>query len=662
MTGTIAVVSGISVVLILVGLGAAIRYRKQLSQLKIELMQKQIKIAELEVRTEAEKRLAKWFENSPIGFHCLDAKGIFTEINDTELRWIGYTREEVVGKMHIGELLTEESKNIMIQTAHRASTEGSSADREYETIRKDGSSIHLLIHEIPIRSPSGELQGYQLCAVDISEQKRREEVLRMSEANFARAQALAQVGHYEIDIPDPRFPSEGMRSMETFRILGRDPARGPLNLLEFLHEFVHPDDRDIVMDSVKIGMKEDRDGEVQFRIVRPDGTIRHVKSVGHFSSGHGVRSDKIFGMLADITDLKLAQEKFIRSESRFRAMIEKTDETIALFSADASFLYASPAVSSLLGYPPDALIGQKVWSYIHPDDRSRAGNEIAGIISVPGSSIVSQVRALHRSGEWRWVEVSETNRLQDPDIGAIIANIRDISGRKSMESALSASNSRLRELSAYLEEVQEKERANIAQALHDEVGQHYAGMQMGIHWLEQRHINDPASVEKTQLMRQLMSRAFGTIRNIIQSLHPPMLDDLGFVGALDALVEDVIESSGLAIEFACTAECNDLPTPQQLALFRGLQEALTNVSRHANATRVKVSLSRDNKSLTLRVADNGSGMVETAREKRGSFGLLGMSERVKGLGGTFEARSELGAGTTISLTVPFRERRQLERM
>ncbi len=162
-------------------------------------------------------------------------------------------------------------------------------------------------------------------------------------------------------------------------------------------------------------------------------------------------------------------------------------------------------------------------------------------------------------------------------------------------------------------------------------------------------------------MRQLMTRAFGTIRNIIHSLHPPMLDDLGFVGALEALVEDVTQSSGMTIEFNSNAPCEDLPKPHQLALFRGLQEALTNVSRHAHASEVKVHLQCDERGVNLQIADNGDGMAAAAQEKRGSFGLFGMSERIKALGGNFEVRSELGTGTTISLSVPFQDRRQWER-
>ncbi len=235
-------------------------------------------------------------------------------------------------------------------------------------------------------------------------------------------------------------------------------------------------------------------------------------------------------MVRDITDLKLAQEKLDRSERRFHAMIEKTDETIALFSRDGLVIYASPSASTLMGITSEQLIGRHVWELIHPDDAPAVANDLSAVISVPGSTVFSQFRTLHPSGEWRWVESAETNRLDDPDVGAIIVNVRDITGRKRMDQALTESNIRLRELSANLEEVREKERADIAQALHDEVGQHYAALQMGIHWLEQRHGNDPESVEKTRQMRQMMTRAFGTIRNIIQSLHPPMLDDLGLVG------------------------------------------------------------------------------------------------------------------------------------
>ena len=643
---------GLALILVILLGGVVAFYRNRLAQLHARLASAHCTAAPSLQAAALDARISDWYQNSPIGFHSLDAQGYFTAINDTELRWLGYRREEVVGKMHISDMLTDASKKIMAQSAVRARKEGSSADLEYETIRKDGSTFHVLIHEHPLKNAAGELTGYHLSATDITQRKRSEEALRLSEANFARAQALAQVGHYEIDLADSTYPEGGQWSDETFRILGRKSAAGVLNFRELLNQCIHPDDRAGVERSVRESVTAGVDTNLEFRILHPDHSVRHVKTIGHVVQGKGLRPDKLFGVLMDVTDLNVAQEKIEHNESRFRAMIEKSAETIALFWEDGTFVYASPSISRLLGYAPDELVGQKVWNQIHPDDMPTVVAQLAEIMSVPGSSVVSHFRARHKSGAWRWVESSETNRLQDPEIDAIIANVRDITQSKELELALAESNTRLRELSAYLEEVREKERADIAQALHDEVGQHYAGLQMGIHWLEQRHSGDPASVEKTKLMRELMTRAFGTIRNIIQSLHPPMLDDLGLVGALEVLVEDVTQNSGLNIEFTSTALCEGLPKPHQLALFRGLQEALTNVSRHANANHVRVHLECDADNAVLLIQDNGGGMSSTAREKRGSFGLFGMSERVKTLGGSFEVRSAVGAGTTIRLSVP----------
>ena len=605
-------------------------------------------------------RFGDWYQDAPMGFHTLDATGTITDINETELTWLGYTRDEVVGKMHISRLLTEKSKEILRNAASRPQTYGGSGYLEYEAVRKDGTIMHILAYDLPFKNAQGTILGYYVADVDISQRKVSEEKLLLSESNFARAQTLAKVGHYEIALARDNFSGQTYWSDEIFSIFGRDKAYGPMTLAETVDQCIHPDERAFANQSIRETFQGNDDTPREIRIVRPDGSIRHLRGIARLSAGNTTHPSKLFGVIQDITDLKIAQEKVARGESRFRAMIEKSDETIALFSEDAMFLYASPSIAALLGYPPEVLLGKKVWDHIHPDDCPRVANELAGIINLPNSSIVSQFRAKNKSGDWRWVEAAETNRLQDPDINAIIANVRDITVRKNMETALAQSNARLRQLSAYLEEIREKERADVAQALHDEVGQHYAGLQMGIHWLEQRHKEDALSVERTTLMRQLMTRAFATIRNIIQSLHPPMLDDLGLAGALEALVEDVTQHSGLQIEFVCAAPCEVLAKTHQLALFRGLQEALTNVSRHANASHVKVKLECDAVNVKLTIADNGGGMSASAREKRGSFGLFGMSERINALGGTIEVSSQPDAGTTIHLSVPWAAHRLLE--
>ena len=362
-----------------------------------------------------EQRVADWYQNSTIGFHTLNAEGIIVSINDTELNWVGYRRDEVVGKMYIGDFLTEHSKKTLAQRAAHVRSEGKNADIEYEVVRKDGSTFHALVHDFPLHNNNGELIGYHVSSIDITHHKRLEQRLRLSEANFARAQSLAQVGHYEIHLADSRFPAGGMWSQETYRILDRDPSTSPMHLEEFVAHCVHSDDRAAVVQSVQESMTVDHDTELEFRVVLRDGAFRHVKAIGRYAAGLGAQPDKLFGVLIDMTDIKLAQKKIDRSERRFRAMIEKTDETIALFSGDGIVMYASPSASTLMGITPEQLIGKHVWQLIHPDDVPAVAKDLDAIKSVPGSTIFSQFRTPHPSGDWRWVESTDTNRLEDPE-------------------------------------------------------------------------------------------------------------------------------------------------------------------------------------------------------------------------------------------------------
>ena len=142
------------------------------------------------------------------------------------------------------------------------------------------------------------------------------------------------------------------------------------------------------------------DSEQEIRIIRPHGSLRHINGIARFSPGHGYRPDKLFGVMMDITDLKLAREKIDQNERRFRAMIEKTDETIALFSRDGFVVYASPSAATLMGVAPEKLIGKHVSALIHADDMPAVAQELQAVISVPGSTVFSLFRTPHPSDDW----------------------------------------------------------------------------------------------------------------------------------------------------------------------------------------------------------------------------------------------------------------------
>ena len=235
--------------------------------------------------------------------------------------------------------------------------------------------------------------------------------------------------------------------------------------------------------------------------------------------------------------------------------------------------------------------------------------------------------------------------------------LRDVTARKQAEDQLKRQQDELRELSAQVFEAREEEKTLIARELHDELGQLLTAMKMDLSWLRERlPALDPALAVKAGQMNEVLDQAVGSVRRIAADLRPLMLDDLGLADAAGWLVEDFARRSGI--------ECRiDLPPAERLealkrdtavAVYRVLQEALTNIARHSGATRAGIRLAATPGGLTLTISDDGRGLPADGPGP-GRAGLPSMRERATSLGGRFEIRSGPGGGTTIAVTVPLGE-------
>jgi len=214
---------------------------------------------------------------------------------------------------------------------------------------------------------------------------------------------------------------------------------------------------------------------------------------------------------------------------------------------------------------------------------------------------------------------------------------------------------RLRALSHRLQTARDEQAGRIARELHDELGQMLTSLKMELSTVCRVCSRDgyPAAGDLAVVkMSEQIDSAIDSVRRISSELRPPVLDRLGLAAAIDWLVRDCRARSGLTIVLHVT----DLPEPLDglvsITIFRIVQEALTNVVRHANATEVNVDLVSDESTLSLTIADNGRGIDDAAAEGPQSLGILGMRERIHLLGGSFHIRGELGKGTTISVEVP----------
>jgi signal transduction histidine kinase len=218
---------------------------------------------------------------------------------------------------------------------------------------------------------------------------------------------------------------------------------------------------------------------------------------------------------------------------------------------------------------------------------------------------------------------------------------------------LEVANSRagLAELTAHIERVKEQERTRIAREIHDDLGGNLTAIKMALAMLTKRLPPDqPQLAEKAAYVDSLVDRTIEAVHRISLDLRPSLLD-FGIVAALEWQVKEFEKQMGITCSFRSNEKEIDLGLDHATALFRIFQEALTNIAKHAGATRVEVVLQRRRQAVSLTICDNGGGIEAADRIKPGSFGLRGMSERARALGGTMTLSRAPGGGTMVAIEI-----------
>ena len=232
--------------------------------------------------------------------------------------------------------------------------------------------------------------------------------------------------------------------------------------------------------------------------------------------------------------------------------------------------------------------------------------------------------------------------------------LRDITLRKQAEDALLESQRELRQLSARVLEAREEEKAHIARELHDELGQLLTALKMDLTWLRERLPAASELAPRTAEMGVLLDRTVTATRRISADLRPLMLDDLGLADAASWLVDDFAKRSGITSRIDVPAELPEVSKAVGTAVYRAIQESLTNIARHAGAKSAWVVLGVEDGAIHVEVEDDGRGIAPEDLGKSRSLGLKGMRERIAFLGGTLEIARAPRGGTRLQLRVPLR--------
>jgi PAS domain S-box-containing protein len=345
----------------------------------------------------------------------------------------------------------------------------------------------------------------------------------------------------------------------------------------------------------------------------------------------------------------------MEANDRYHQTIDSVMDAIVAVDEEQNILFFNPAAERMFGLTASQVTGRPLTMLI--PQQLREGHRLH-VDRYMRSNVGSRrmgpqldISGLRADGTEFPIESTISQMMIDGK-RQFTAVLRDMTDRRRAEADLRAMNRQLRALSASLQDVREQERTRISRELHDDLGQQLTGLKLDLSWLGTRMKDGRAlPPDALEAMRSQLDEAIASVRRISTELRPLILDDLGFGEAVAWHTAEVAKRSGLEInldlEAAGLVRNPDLAT----ALFRIVQESLTNIVRHAHASQVDVKLGADESVLVLTVHDNGTGFVES-NGKGGGIGLVSMRERADALGGQLEIRSSADAGTIVEVKIP----------
>jgi len=361
------------------------------------------------------------------------------------------------------------------------------------------------------------------------------------------------------------------------------------------------------------------------------------------------------GIIVGAREVLLASHRSEASDARLEAIVDSAMDAIITVDAAQNIVMFNVAAEQIFRCPRREALGRSLDRFIPARFRAAHRDHVqqfarTGVTSRKMGDITT-LWGLRSDGEEFPIEAS-ISQAGPADERYYTVILRDITRRKQAEDALLQSQRELRELSARVLEAREEEKTSIARELHDELGQLLTALKMDLGWLRERTPVEGEIHSRMKEMSELLDRTVSSTRRISADLRPLMLDDLGLGDAAGWLVDDFARRSGVACRIDLPAELPEVSKAVGTAVYRSLQESLTNIARHAGAKNAWVLIGAGNGSIQLEVEDDGRGFAPEDLAKSRSLGLKGMRERIAFLGGSLEVARAPRGGTRLKLSVP----------
>jgi len=353
---------------------------------------------------------------------------------------------------------------------------------------------------------------------------------------------------------------------------------------------------------------------------------------------------------------KNIEKTLAETESRYHQLIKNINESIILLDEKGIISFVNDNFLKMNGYSQAEIIGHSIEEFLERKSLEEYRKQES-----------CKKNENHYEFELVWEKKNGQNVITKASLELIYDDkadfkgslmvLTDITKRRQVEKELVRSQWELRRLSQHLQNIREKEGKRIAREIHDELGQALTALKMDVFYLSKKFLNNHKNkelfMEKTKSMLELIDETICTVQKISAELRPRLLDDLGLVPAIEWYIKDFKERTKIECKSDLDFNGIKLDPDCSTAIFRIFQEALTNIARHAEATKVNISLKRINSQLQIQISDNGKGIKEDDIYSPNSLGLIGIRERIRPFNGELKLYTSENGGTTLSVSLPF---------
>jgi len=606
-----------------------------------------------EALKESEEKFRKMFNESPIGIELYKADGMQLTANKASLKMFGIPDESEIYGFNIfdGSSLDVEKKEKLRrgETVEFQSAFDFEKVKELQQYKTDRIGIAYFDYIITplLDTEKQTTQGYLLQVQDITGRKKVDEALRNSEKKFREMADLSPLIVYEIDI-NRKLTFFNKRASSVFGFSEHD-LMSNFNALDR----VIPEDRDRARENMKKIMNGKPVRNTEYTLIKKDGStfpvLIYSNPVMKDNKPVGLR-----GIIIDMTERKLAENKIKESQQRLSSHLNNTPLGSIFWDINFKVIEWNSSAEQIFGYSKEEALGKHPYKLIVPKEiRGQIDDIFNHLLTQTGGSrsINENVTKDGKRILCDWYNVAITDL--DGKVTGVASLVDDITEQKKTERKLKESRNQLRSLAERLQLIREEERATVAREIHDDLGQTLTALKMDISWMKKNSgMTDEMRASKLDVMLGLTDSTIQTVKRIATELRPGILDDLGLVSAIEWQTKEFQNRSGIKCNFEIFVDEFIVEDDISIAVFRIFQESLTNIARHSQATKVTVTIMREDDFLLVEISDNGVGISEEQISSSKSLGLIGMSERVSVFRGKLTISRAAEGGTAVRVYIP----------